>query len=153
LRYQLPGRVDGTTDMPTCCLNVSGFQNYWALGLCPSSGILKTRKHNVSRIDLFPSSGEMGETYSAIKKLREVSLNCIYSDGISKQQIFLSFNRNNLKFISGSCKAPKQCIEYLKCSQSHYGRVLFCGKYTCLVWYKSTDVSEVHTASTFRVDV
>jgi hypothetical protein len=23
-------------------------QNYWVLGLCPSSAILKTRKHNVS---------------------------------------------------------------------------------------------------------
>jgi hypothetical protein len=23
-------------------------QNYWVLGLCPSSGVLETRKHNVS---------------------------------------------------------------------------------------------------------
>jgi hypothetical protein len=33
-------------------------QNYRIFGLCPSSGILTTRKHNVSKLDLFPSSGE-----------------------------------------------------------------------------------------------
>jgi hypothetical protein len=33
-------------------------QNCWVPGLCLSSGILNTRKHNVSEMDLFPSSGE-----------------------------------------------------------------------------------------------
>jgi hypothetical protein len=27
--------------------------HYWVLGLCPSSGILKTREHNVSEIGCF----------------------------------------------------------------------------------------------------
>jgi hypothetical protein len=26
-------------------------QNYWVFGLCPTSGILKTRKHNVSETE------------------------------------------------------------------------------------------------------
>jgi hypothetical protein len=42
-------------------------QNYWVFGLCPSCGVLETRKHNVSDIAMFPSSGERGEggdTYS-----------------------------------------------------------------------------------------
>jgi hypothetical protein len=33
-------------------------QNYWVFELCPSSGILKTREY------MFPSSGEVGITYS-----------------------------------------------------------------------------------------
>jgi hypothetical protein len=39
-------------------------QNDWVFGLCPSSSILKTREHNVSETDLFPCSGEGGDTYS-----------------------------------------------------------------------------------------
>jgi hypothetical protein len=39
-------------------------QNYWVFVLFPSSGILETRKHNVSEIDLFPFSGEGEDTYS-----------------------------------------------------------------------------------------
>jgi hypothetical protein len=41
-------------------------RNYRAFGLRPSSGILKnTKEHNVSELDLFPSSGEgVGDTYS-----------------------------------------------------------------------------------------
>jgi hypothetical protein len=30
-------------------------QNYWVFGLCPSSGILKSK---FRKLDLFPSSGE-----------------------------------------------------------------------------------------------
>jgi hypothetical protein len=37
-------------------------QNYWVFGLFPSSGILETRKHNVSEMDVFPASGEGGKT-------------------------------------------------------------------------------------------
>jgi hypothetical protein len=37
-------------------------QHYWALGICPSSGILK--KTVFQKLDLLPSSGErMGATY------------------------------------------------------------------------------------------
>jgi hypothetical protein len=36
-------------------------QDYWALDL--SSGILKSRKSNVSETGLFPSSGEEGGRY------------------------------------------------------------------------------------------
>jgi hypothetical protein len=40
-------------------------QNYWGFGLCPSSGILENRKQTTFRkLDLFPSSGEGGDTYS-----------------------------------------------------------------------------------------
>jgi hypothetical protein len=35
-------------------------QIFWIFELCPSSGILETRKHNVSKLDLFPFSGEGG---------------------------------------------------------------------------------------------
>jgi hypothetical protein len=30
-------------------------QNYWVSGLCPSSGILETRKHNVSETGSIPA--------------------------------------------------------------------------------------------------
>jgi hypothetical protein len=45
---------------------LSGAQDYWVFGLCPSSGILKTQKNTTFRkLDLFPSSGEgTGDTYS-----------------------------------------------------------------------------------------
>jgi hypothetical protein len=33
-------------------------QNYWVLGLCSLSGILEIRKHNFSKLDLFPFSDE-----------------------------------------------------------------------------------------------
>jgi hypothetical protein len=42
-------------------------QNYWVYGLRPSSYILKTRQHNVSETDLFPSSGEGRDTCSLIE--------------------------------------------------------------------------------------
>jgi hypothetical protein len=40
-------------------------QNYWVSGLCPSSGILNTRKHNVSKTGSISvlRKGE-GDTYS-----------------------------------------------------------------------------------------
>jgi hypothetical protein len=38
--------------------------NYWVFGLLPSSSIPETRNHNDSKLDLFPSSGERGDTYS-----------------------------------------------------------------------------------------
>jgi hypothetical protein len=37
-------------------------QNYWVCGLCPSSGMLNTRKTVVQRLVMFPSSGEGKET-------------------------------------------------------------------------------------------
>jgi hypothetical protein len=35
-------------------------QNYWVFGLSSLSGILGIRKHNVRKLDLFPSSGVGG---------------------------------------------------------------------------------------------
>jgi hypothetical protein len=35
----------------------SDTQNYWVFGLCPSSGILGTIKHNVSEMRLVLSKG------------------------------------------------------------------------------------------------
>jgi hypothetical protein len=39
-------------------------ENYWIFALFPSSGNLKTKEHNVFKLDLFPSSDEGGNTYS-----------------------------------------------------------------------------------------
>jgi hypothetical protein len=39
-------------------------QNYWVSGLCPSIGILNTRKHNISEIVFILGWGEE-DTYSA----------------------------------------------------------------------------------------
>jgi hypothetical protein len=36
-------------------------QNHWVSGLCPSSGILETRKNNFWILDSFPPSGERRE--------------------------------------------------------------------------------------------
>jgi hypothetical protein len=37
-------------------------QNYWGFRICPSSSTLKTRKHNVSKLNLFPFSGDRRES-------------------------------------------------------------------------------------------
>jgi hypothetical protein len=39
-------------------------QNYWVFGLCPSSGILSTRKHKVSGTTSVSVLIEEGDTYS-----------------------------------------------------------------------------------------
>jgi hypothetical protein len=43
-------------------------QNHWVFGLCPSSGILETREHNVSETESVSvlRCGEGGETLSWI---------------------------------------------------------------------------------------
>jgi hypothetical protein len=51
---------------------VYDIQNYWVFGLCPSSGILVTRKHNVSETGFFPSSGE-GETPTLLGPLERAN--------------------------------------------------------------------------------
>jgi hypothetical protein len=54
---------------------VCNTQNYWVFSLCPSSGILETRKHITFRkLDHFPSSGE-GETLSQLSPLQRDNLN------------------------------------------------------------------------------
>jgi hypothetical protein len=41
-------------------------QDCWVSGLCPSSDILRTQKDKTfQKLDLFPSSGKGGDTYSA----------------------------------------------------------------------------------------
>jgi hypothetical protein len=40
---------------------------YYASGLCPSSGFLQTENTTFQKLDLFPSSGEGGGTYSTEK--------------------------------------------------------------------------------------
>jgi hypothetical protein len=47
-------------------------QNYWLFGLCPSSGILETRKHNVSESGSVPSAGEGKENTYSVGSLRKV---------------------------------------------------------------------------------
>jgi hypothetical protein len=49
-------------------------QNYWVLGLCPSSGILQTRKHNVSETGCV-SVLRWGETPIQLGPLERVNLN------------------------------------------------------------------------------
>jgi hypothetical protein len=44
---------------------VYNIQNYWGLGLDPSSGIVEIRKNRTFRkLNLFPFLGEGGDTYS-----------------------------------------------------------------------------------------
>jgi hypothetical protein len=52
---------------------VNNTQNYRVFGLCPSSGVLKTREYNVSELDLFPFSGE-GETPTLLDPLERANL-------------------------------------------------------------------------------
>jgi hypothetical protein len=52
-------------------------QNYWVFGLCPSSGILDTRKHNVSETgSVFVLRLVGGDTYSvgSLRKIQPQSL-------------------------------------------------------------------------------
>jgi hypothetical protein len=39
-------------------------QNYWVFGLCPSSGVIKTRKHDVSETGCFRPQVRGGDTDS-----------------------------------------------------------------------------------------
>jgi hypothetical protein len=57
-----------------CTYHKSRSQNYWVFGLFPSSGILKTRKLDVSETGLFSSSGE-GETPTLLGSLERANLN------------------------------------------------------------------------------
>jgi hypothetical protein len=50
-------------------------QNYWVFRLCISSGILKVRKHNFRKLDLFLSSGEEGKTPTQLGPLERANLN------------------------------------------------------------------------------
>jgi hypothetical protein len=43
---------------------VHNTQNYWVSGLCPLSGILNNRKHNVLETRFVSVSGEGGDTYT-----------------------------------------------------------------------------------------
>jgi hypothetical protein len=49
-------------------------QNYWVFGLCPLSGILKTRKNNISETLSVLSSDE-GETPTVLDPLERANLN------------------------------------------------------------------------------
>jgi hypothetical protein len=50
-------------------------QDYTVSELCPSSGILNTRKHNVSETYVIRSSGEGKETPSLMGPLETANLN------------------------------------------------------------------------------
>jgi hypothetical protein len=54
-------------------MTVCNTQNYWVLLLCPTSGILVTKKHNVRKLDLFPSSGG-GKTPTQLGPLERLML-------------------------------------------------------------------------------
>jgi hypothetical protein len=55
-------------------------QNYWASGLCPSSRILNPIKHNISEMDLLPSTGEGRETPTLMGPLERANINHWTSD-------------------------------------------------------------------------
>jgi hypothetical protein len=44
-------------------------------GLCPSSGILNTKKHNVQKLDMFSCSGNEMETSTLSGPLERANLN------------------------------------------------------------------------------
>jgi hypothetical protein len=50
-------------------------QNHWVCGLCPSSEILIARKHSVSELGLFPSSGKEKQTPTVLGPLGKANLN------------------------------------------------------------------------------
>jgi hypothetical protein len=51
-------------------------QDYWVFGLCPSSGILKTKKITMFRkLNLFASSGEWWETPTLLGPLERANIN------------------------------------------------------------------------------
>jgi hypothetical protein len=46
------------------CANVNTSIEYWVLEFCPSSGILKTREHNISGTEPLSILRRVGNTYS-----------------------------------------------------------------------------------------
>jgi hypothetical protein len=46
-------------------------QNYWVFGLCPSSGILETRKHNISESRSVSVHRWEGQDTSSLESLRQ----------------------------------------------------------------------------------
>jgi hypothetical protein len=67
-------------------------QNYWAFRLCPSSNIIKSRKHNISEIGSVSVLGE-GEMPAVLGLLERANLNHLRmeSDPVSKTLCFLAF--------------------------------------------------------------
>jgi hypothetical protein len=74
------------------------FYSFWVYGLCPTSGILKTREHNISETGFcFRSSGKVRDTYSVGSKnyhwkfvgkrssFRNFTLHRITDDGQSRK--------------------------------------------------------------------
>jgi hypothetical protein len=72
-------------------------QNYWVFGLCPLSGILKTKKTMFWKLDLFPSSGERGigwdearilviENNSRYRKYKELAHTACLNNPIQSNQ-------------------------------------------------------------------
>jgi hypothetical protein len=61
---------------------VHNSQNYWVFGPCPSSGILETKKDNVSETGSVLSSGEGGKTPTLLGPLERANHNhCTLSKG------------------------------------------------------------------------
>jgi hypothetical protein len=54
---------------------VHNTQNHWGSGLCPLSGILKTRKHKLSETAHLPSSGERRKAPTLLAPLTGSNLN------------------------------------------------------------------------------
>jgi hypothetical protein len=54
---------------------VHNTQNYWGFNVCPSSGILKTKKHNVAETGIFFRPLVRRETHTMLGPLKITNLN------------------------------------------------------------------------------
>jgi hypothetical protein len=62
-------------------------QNYWAFGLCPLSGIQKTREHNISETGSVSNIRWEGDTYS-VESLRKSELQSVDNPCQSQSQSY-----------------------------------------------------------------
>jgi hypothetical protein len=61
---------------------VCNTQTYWVFGLCPSSGILETRKHNVSETESVSVLRSGGKTPTQLGTLERANLSPVQSSPI-----------------------------------------------------------------------
>jgi hypothetical protein len=67
-------------------------QNQWVSGLCPSSGILNTRKLETSKLDLIPSSGEGWGTHTLSGPLERFNLSHWLALSTGPNRVGVSFS-------------------------------------------------------------
>jgi hypothetical protein len=65
----------GVAQVNEQCERYNTTQNCWGSGLCPSSGTLKSRKHNFQKLDLFLPSDEGRKAPTLLGPLERANLN------------------------------------------------------------------------------